>query len=169
MSKLSPVQHWLTEAPRLWWLKPALAMTLDDLAWLDSKGIERRVKAGFVTDGTSTGILKRWLKPWNPLTLRDGILHDAGYSLHGTPFDMGSRRECDARLYETLSAGNWPLARAYQVAVRALGWYPWRAVNNEFTDHYITALTLGVTDKWVEQMKIAFPQGGKNETPNTAI
>lgn len=146
----------LTGTPRLFHLPVSsgrLAITLDDLVWLEF-GREIKLTRGFPTDGLSLPGLARALgfDPWGK-GLRAALLHDAGYSLHDRDeYSLGDRSTVDRRFRRGCEIDFPRMANTYYRAVRMFGWGPWARCNAMHMEGYLYALAEGAIDGWINHI-----------------
>jgi len=150
--------QWVSGKPGIFVLEKRLAITLDDVVYIDREGKKWTVPRGFPTDGMSYPWIVEWM--WNrfdPDNLRSGVTHDYAYTLHDYFDDWPvTREEADQNLFDGLALddGGWKWAK--YAAVRACGWWLWnRRDHNELTLQWVEMVQAGpvALDAWIEAIK----------------
>lgn len=131
-----------------------LAITLEDHHWIDPDGRIITVYRGFPTDGASLPWLAKWRwDPWQPDVLAAALPHDLGYSLHGTEFDVGTKRQVDRRFLQGMETMGFRADRLFWRAVQMGGHLSWRTPNNRHMEGYLWSLRNNKLDAWIESFR----------------
>lgn len=131
-----------------------LAITTDDLIWMDPDGEEKILRRGFPSDGASLPWIAqlKW-DPWDPVILPEALLHDGGYTLQKTEFALGGKAVVDRRFYNGMYVAGFRAKRTFWRTVQVAGWPAWWKPNNKYVEGYLCALRNNTLDEWIESFR----------------
>ena len=150
---------WISDIPRIKFLKCGGCITLDNVVWRNRKGQHRETRRGFYNDGMTYPWLVRMITRWkkyDPRTRRSSVTHDCPYAMYDHICSWPiPRKEADIDFLDGLRADDDRCAWIKYRAVRKWGWILWGIQSNDpLIDQWIDCLLIGddALDEWIEKL-----------------